>query len=150
MQTRRFAPVRSLVLSVMLMLMVVQVLVFAQDTSAQARKLVGTWRTELTVFDCQTGEPTGATAQILETYLPGGSMLQSSSTNVFRTPGYGIWKHMTERNFIATLIFFRFNTDGTQAGRREATLNIQLGEDANEFTATEVVETFDVNGNLIE
>jgi hypothetical protein len=133
----------------MLTLMLVQVLVFAQGASAQAKKLEGTWRTELTVFDCQTGETTGATAQILETYLPGGSLLQSSNSNVFRTPGYGIWKHVTERNFIANLVFFRFNADRTRAGKTEATLNIELGEDASEFTATEVVEVFDVNGNLI-
>src|SRR5919108_5203721 len=148
MQTRQFTLSRSLALSVMLTLIVVQVLVFAQDTSAQARKLVGTWRTELTVFDCQTGEPTGATAQILETYLPGGAMLQSSNTNVFRTPAYGIWKHTTERNFLTSFTFFRFNTDGTQAGRSDITEHIELGKDADEFTATGVAKVFDVNGDL--
>jgi hypothetical protein len=149
MQMRRFTLVRSLALPVMLMLTVMQILVFAQDASSQANKLEGTWRTELTVTDCQTGEPTGATAQILEAYLPGGAVLQSSNTNVFRTPGYGIWKHTTERNFLVTFTFFRFNADGTPAGRSDITEQIELGEDANEFTATLVNKTFDANGNLI-
>lgn len=150
MQTRRFTLVRSLALPVMFTLMVMQVLVFAQDASAQAKKLEGPWRTELTVIDCQTAEPTGATAQVLEAYLPGGSMLQSADATPFRTPGYGIWKHTTERNFIATHIFFRFNADGTPAGRRETTLNIELGEGSNEFTATSLSEIFDVDGNVIQ
>ena len=136
MQTRQFTLVRNLALPVMLTLTVVQILVFAQDASAQAKKLEGTWRAELTVTDCQTGEPTGATAQVLYTFMPGGSMLQSADASPFRTPGYGIWKHTTARNFIATHIFFRFNADGTPSGRRETTLNIELGEDSNDFTST--------------
>jgi hypothetical protein len=76
-------------------------------------------------------------------------MLQSSNTNVFRTPGYGIWKHTTKRNFLVTFTFFRFNADGTQAGRSDITEHIELGEDADEFTATLVNKTFDANGNLI-
>jgi hypothetical protein len=150
MKTRGLTLIPRMALPAMLTLMVVQVLVFAQDTSAQAKKLEGTWRTQLTVTDCQTGEPTGATAQVLEIYLSGGSMLQSADATPFRTPGYGIWKPTTKRNFIATHIFFRFNADGTQAGRRETTLNIELGEDSNEFTATSLSEIFDVDGNLTQ
>ena len=75
--------------------------------------------------------------------------LQSSNTNVFRTPGYGIWKHTTKRNFLASFTFFRFNADGTQAGRSDITEHIELGEDADEFTATLVNKTFGANGNLI-
>jgi hypothetical protein len=149
MQTRRLTLIHHMAFPALLTLVVVQMLVFAPDASARAKKLEGTWRTELTVFDCQTGAPTGATAQIPETYLPGRAVLQSSNSNIFRTPGYGIWKHTTERNFLVTFTFFRFNADGTQAGRSEITEHIELGEDANEFTATLVNKTFDANGNLI-
>jgi hypothetical protein len=149
-QMRRFTLVRSLALSVMLTLMVVQVLAFAQDASAQAKKLEGTWDTEFTNVDCQTGVPVAAPAQTLETYLPGGVMLQSTNRLLFRTPGYGIWKHTTERNFLATFTFFRFNADGTPAGRSEITEQIELGTDVNEFTATGVAEVFDVDGNLTQ
>jgi hypothetical protein len=149
MRTRRLTLVPHMAFPVLLTLMDGQMLGLAPDASAQAKKLEGTWRTELTVFDCQMGTPTGATAQILETYLPGGAMLQSSNTNVFRSPGYGIWKHTTKRNFLVTFTFFRFNADGTQAGRSDITEHIELGEDADEFTATLVNKTFDANGNLI-
>ena len=148
MQMRRFTLVRSLALSVMLTLMVVQVLVFAPDASAQAKKHESTWDTEFTNIDCQTGVPTAAPTQTLETYLPGGTMLQSTNRLLFRTPGYGIWKHMTERNFLTSFTFFRFNTDGTQAGRSDITEHIELGKDADEFTATGVAKVFDVNGDL--
>jgi hypothetical protein len=150
MQTRRLTLVPHMAFPALLTLAVVQILAFAPDASAQAKKLEGTWHTELTVIDCETGEPTGPTAQILYTFMPGGSVLQSSDSNVFRTPAYGIWKHTTERNFNATLLWFRFNADGTRAGRGEATLSIHVGEDSHEFTATSLVQFFDVNGNVIQ
>jgi hypothetical protein len=126
MKTRRLTLVPRMALAVMLTLMVVQVLVFAQDASARAGNLEGTWRGEFTNIDCQTGEPIAAPAQTLETYLPGGSMLQSTSRNIFRTPGYGIWKHTTQQNFRATFIILHFKPDGTQAGRSEITQSIEL------------------------
>jgi hypothetical protein len=86
MRTRRLTLVPHMAFPALLTLMVGQMLGLAPDASAQAKKLEGTWRTELTVFDCQTGTPTGATAQILETYLPGGAMLQSSTPTYSALP----------------------------------------------------------------
>jgi hypothetical protein len=148
MQTRRLTLVPHMAFRVLLTLMVGQMLGLAPAVGAQAKKLEGTWHTEFTNIDCQTGAPTAAPAQTLETYLPGGTMLQSTNRLLFRTPAYGIWKHTTERNFLTSFTFFRFNTDGTQAGRSDITEHIELGKDADEFTATGVAKVFDVNGDL--
>jgi hypothetical protein len=128
--------------------LVAQMLGLVPDASAQAKKLEGTWHTEFTNIDCQTGAPTAAPAQALETYQPGGTMLQSTNRLLFRTPAYGIWKPTTERDFLTSFTFFRFNTDGTQAGRSDITEHIELGKDADEFTATGVAKVFEVNGDL--
>jgi hypothetical protein len=149
MQTRRLTLVPRLALPVMLMLVVVQVLVFAPAGSARAGDLEGTWLVDLTPSDCETGEPTGATAQFLYTFVRGGSLLQTSSRNFFRSPAHGIWKQTGQRTFIATLILFRFNPDGTPVGRSDITKRIELGEHANEYIGTVFAEVFDVNGHVI-
>jgi hypothetical protein len=148
MQTRQFTLVPRLALPVMLMLFVVQVLVFVQAAYARAGDLEGTWLVDLTPSDCQTGEPAGPTAQFLYTFVPGGSLVQTSNRLFFRSPAHGIWKHTTEQNFLATLILFRYNPDGTPSGRSDITEHMELGEGANEYTGTVVAEVSDVDGNL--
>ena len=100
MQTRRLTLVPHIAFPVLLTLMVGQMLGLAPDASAQAKKLEGTWHTEFTNIDCQTGAPTAAPAQTLETYLPGGTMLQSTNRLLFRTPAYGIWNTRPRETFL--------------------------------------------------
>jgi hypothetical protein len=149
MKTRRRARVPGMALPVMLTLLVLQVLVCGQYASARENTLVGTWLLELTVRDCQTGEPIGTTTnQALHTYLPGGSLVGSTNVTALRSPSYGIWKHTDKRHFLATFMNFSFNADGTPAGRAEVTERIDLGEDPHTFTATSLVEIF-VNDNVV-
>ncbi len=119
-----------------------------RSVPAQGKKLEGTWRVEVTLRNCQTGAPI-RTIQALNTYLSGGSMLETGNSSPFRSPGHGVWQHTGGRDFTATFIFFRFNPDGTYAGSQKVTRNIEVGEDGNEFTATSSVEILDVNDNLI-
>jgi hypothetical protein len=53
------------------------------------------------------------------------------------------------QHFLATFINFRFHADGTPAGRAEVTERIALGENPHHFTATAVVDIFDVDDNVI-
>jgi hypothetical protein len=134
----------------MLTLLVVQVLVCGQDASARENTLIGTWLLELTVRDCQTGEPLGTpTNQALHTYLPGGSMMGSTNVTALRSPSYGIWKRTDKQHFLATFINFSFNADSTPAGRAEVTERIDFGEDPHTFTATSFVEIFNVDDHMI-
>jgi hypothetical protein len=120
----------------------------APAQGGKAGKLEGTWRVEVTLRNCQTGAPI-RTIQALNTYLDGGSMLETGGSSPFRSPSHGIWQHVGGRNFTATFLFFRFNPDGTPAGTQKVTRNIEVGGDGNQFTATASVEIFDVNDNLI-
>ena len=77
----------------MLGLMVSQVAILGQtaDTGvSQAGKLEGTWIADVTHRDCQTGDAT-STSQNLLTYVHGGSMLQTGTGGADRSPGHGVW-----------------------------------------------------------
>jgi hypothetical protein len=85
----------------------------------------------------------------MNTYVGGGSMLETGGSSPFRSPGHGIWQHVGGRNFTATFIFFRFNPDGTYAGTQKVTRHFEVGGNGDEFTATASVEILDANDNLI-
>jgi hypothetical protein len=150
MKTRLRTRTPGMALPVLLTLLVLQVLGFGQDASARENTLVGTWLLELTGRDCQTGEPVGTPPnQALHTYLPSGSLVGSNNVTAFRSPSYGIWKRTDKQQFLATFISFRFNADGTPAGKIEVTESIALGESSHSFTATSVVEIFDVDDHVL-
>jgi hypothetical protein len=144
MKTMLLTTISGVMLAVMLSLPV------AQAQSGEADQLAGTWQVEFTVRNCQTGAAL-RTFPALSTFLPGGSLLDTSAgtSPALRSPGHGTWKHTGGRNFTATLIFFRFNPDGTYAGPQILTLNIEVGEGGNDFTATLSAEIRDVSGNVI-
>jgi hypothetical protein len=122
----------------------------ASGQSGDAEQLAGTWQVEFTVRNCQTGAAI-RTFPSLYAYLPDGSLVDTSAgqSPALRTPGHGTWKHTGGRNFTATLIFFRFNPDGTYAGPQILTLNIEVGAGGNDFTATLSADVRDVSGNLM-
>lgn len=119
-----------------------------RSVPAQGKKLEGTWRVEVTLRNCQTGTPI-RTIQALNTYVSGGSMLETGNSSTLRSPGHGVWHHTGGRDYTATFMFFRFNPDGTPAGSQKVTRNIEVGEDGDTFTATASVEILDINGNVI-
>lgn len=150
MKKRFVKPSSYIALATMLVLMVAQLLASGQDKGgkSQAGKLEGTWSVEIAQLNCQTGATIG-TIQALNTYVRGGSMLETGNGSFFRSPGHGIWQHVGGRDFTATLTFFRFNAAGAFIGSARATKTIAVGDDGDEFTATTAVEIFDVNGILI-
>ena len=147
MKTRRFARVFGMAFPSILTLLVLQLLVFGQDTSASGPTLVGTWSLELTSRDCDTGVPIGSTTnRALHTYLPSGSLVGSTNITAFRSPSYGIWKRTDRQHFLAIFTNFSFNAaDGTPTGRAEVTERITLGADLDHFTATAEVKVFNIN-----
>lgn len=125
----------------------------AAQSQSQAGKLEGTWQADVTVRNCATGVPI-RTVQSLNTYIHGGSTLETSSATFFRSPGHGTWQHVGEQNFTTTFTVFRFNDNLNPnpfafAGTQRITKTIQVGEGGDEYTAITAFEIFDVNGNLV-
>src|SRR5690349_17913439 len=87
-------------LAIILVLAAAQIPALGQG---KARRLEGTWRTEGTVINCQTGA-TIRTFLGLDVILNGGSMLATgSSSPALTSTGYGVWEHVGGRNFTNTI-----------------------------------------------
>jgi hypothetical protein len=119
-------------------------------------KLAGTWRADVTLRNCQTGDVI-RTVQSLITFVPpatpsvnGGSTLEQSSSTFFRSGGQGIWRHEGGPNFSTNFRFFLFNSSGVLTGTSDVTKTIVLGPGDNEYTATTASEIRDLNGNLLQ
>lgn len=150
MKTTTLKTILRLSLVAILAWTVDQTLVSGQEQSGgkRASDLEGTWRVQVTVRDCQTRVPI-RTILALNTYLREGSMMETGSGSFMRSPSHGTWHDTGHRNFTATFIFFRFNSDGTPAGTQKVTRNIIVGPNPDEFNAVAAIEIFDVSGNLI-
>jgi len=99
-----------------------QATVTAQDAeSAQAggHGIEGTWNMFVQWRDCETGDPLPVSGPTMIAYAQGGVLTEMAEgiPPTARTIGLGAWRHATGRNYVATFKAFRYNPDGTFAGK---------------------------------
>lgn len=109
--------------------------------------LEGSWDVQATRINCQTGAALTASPAMF-TFMRGGT-LQNDSVGIPRSSGHGVWSHLGGRRFFSSFQFFRFNADGTLAGRQVVRQYIELHILGNDFTATNTGQNLDVNGSVI-
>lgn len=131
----------------------------AEKQSARDKRLVGTWRVTVQLYDCATKALIGPPFASLLTFNQGGTMAGSTTNPGFavaqRGPDQGIWSGTARRKFSAKSVAFLYFTTppnpplnpGFQAGTQELTQNIELDEVLDEFKSDATTEFFDVNGN---
>src|SRR5262245_49375717 len=116
--------------------------------NGKANRLEGTWRTQGTLVNCQTGAAI-RTFLGMNSFLPGGGMLATGASNpALTSTGYGVWEHTEGGNFTNTIVMFRFNGDGSFAGTQKVTRMIEVDSSADSFTSTNSVEIADATGNV--
>jgi len=121
------------------------------ELSSGNGKIVGVWDVRVTRRDCQTGAALGVNSPVMNMFNRGGTLLETSASSPTRRGlGLGTWQYVGGQNYSAVFRFFRFNADGSFAGTRRVARTIELGRDANEFTATASDEIFDANGNFVQ
>ncbi len=122
----------------------------ASGQNGKSRRIEGTWRIRTTLRNCQTGAELRSFPG-LNTFVAGGSMIATGapSSPALLSSGHGVWEYMAGRSYINTVVFFRFNPDGTYAGTQKITRHIELADDSDEFTTNDSVEFFDSSDNLI-
>ena len=154
-------------LAILMMAMFAQVQVSAQDIIDEAqsneqtqedlstrrentRKLEGSWNLQVTPRNCQTGVP-GSTVAVMQTFMRGGTMIDFGGvlSPSLRTPGQGVWSYQSRRQYSIAFQFFRFNADGTPAGRQIQRGQIEMSRDGNSYTATGMGQILDAGGNVI-
>lgn len=114
------------------------------------RKLEGSWNHQGTRLNCETGAVIG-TFSALFTFTRGGTFWEAGSqiSPSLRSPSHGVWSYQSRRSYTTAFQFFRFNVDGTLAGRQIVRQQIALSHDGNSYTATATAQVLDVNDNVI-
>lgn len=122
----------------------------SSERSTRARKLEGTWQVQVTLRNCQTGNPIRSFPSLV-TYARGGTVMETTSgvSPALRYPGQGVWQRVRGRNYAATFMFFRFNPDGSFAGTQKIMQDIKLSRDGDELNITATSEVLDANDNVI-
>lgn len=153
-------------LAILMLATFAQISVFAQDIitdeksdeqtqenllghRADTRRLEGVWNLTVTVRNCQTGAAI-RTFPAMHTYMSGGTMSDFGvgSAPLPRSSGQGVWSYQSRGRYSAAFQFFRFNADGTYAGRQINRVQIELSYDGNNYESSATAQTFDVNGNI--
>ena len=115
------------------------------------RKLEGVWNISVTGRNCQTGDPI-RTFFAMHTYMRGGTMSDFGTGTApnLRSPGMGIWSYQSRGHYTTAFQFFRYNADGTFAGKQISRAQLQLSQDGNSYTTISTAQVLDVNGNVIQ
>lgn len=122
----------------------------AQDAGSH-NGLQGTWRGQVTVRDCQTGEAQ-RTFPALLTFAKGGTLtlVTAGQPPALSTTGLGVWRHTDGHTYSAVSESFVFSSAGAGTQTHRLTRTIEIGNDSDEFTETVALEIFDTaSGNLI-
>src|SRR5262245_24735979 len=65
------------------------------EPESQARNLEGTWRVQVTIRNCHTGEALGNPFPALVTFARGGTRTETTAgvSPAMRSPALGFWQH---------------------------------------------------------
>ena len=114
------------------------------------QSLVGTWRTQVTLVNCTTGQPVGAPAfSALLTFARGGTATETTANSFFpaqRSPGHGAWVSQGDQSYRAATTAF-ISRDGVLVRTQTITQDIEVDDDT--FSSTATTEFFDPSGALV-
>jgi len=117
--------------------------------TAESKGLEGTWRMQVTIRDCASGTALRTFPAFL-TFAQGGTLTETTTgfPPALRTPGHGIWSHLTDHTYSAVSEAFLFNPAGVWTSKQRLTQFIEISGEY-ELKSTAINEIFDTNGNLI-
>ena len=121
----------------------------AQD-DPQARKLEGTWYTQVSAHNCTTGAVLRS-FPALNTFAAGGTLIDTTTVVApsLRSPGHGTWEATGGHTFRAISLAFLFSPAGAWTGTQRIIQAIEMREGPDEFSSTATSESFDTAGTLI-
>jgi hypothetical protein len=116
----------------------------AGTASKHVNRLAGTWSVTL-------NRPAPAPPLTsLQVYTGTGSMVESANDSASRSPQYGSWQRLAEREYAATAVFFRFDPQtGAFAGKQKINRTIELSNNGQSFTFHGHATLYDANGNVL-
>jgi hypothetical protein len=108
-----------------------------------ANALVGSW--DATV----DRGPAFPSLRTFHTFTRDGSMVETGSDTMFRSPAIGSWEYIGNRTFATTMVLHRFSPTGEYLGTGKINANRRLSDDGQTYTSVAVLELRDPSGNLI-
>jgi hypothetical protein len=123
----------------------------AQSVNAgSSNGLEGTWRVQLTVQDCQTGQVL-RTFPALFAFAKGGTLTYATAGQLpsATTTGLGVWRHTEGHSYSAVSEVFIFSPAGVWIQTHRLTRAVDVSNDGDEFTDTVALQIFDTSGNQI-
>jgi hypothetical protein len=120
------------------------------ENDESPNRLVGTWRVQLRVQDCQTGQVL-RTFPALFAFAKGGTLTYATAGQLpsATTTGLGVWKHTRGHSYSAVSEVFIFSPAGAWTQTHRLTRAIDVSDDGDQFTDTVALQIFDTNGNQI-
>lgn len=127
-----------------------QISVLAQNKEQYAKNIEGSWDAIATRLNCQTGAVLG-TFPAMFTFSRGGTFWEAGTNTApsLRSASHGVWERDSPGVYTTAFQFFRFNPDGTLAGRAIVRQHIEVSDDGETYTANTTTQILDVAGNLI-
>ena len=110
-------------------------------TGETGESLVGAW--------IVTASRPGGVGKNLLTFSSDGTFFRSGDTHPVLSGAHGAWKRVSDREFDATYIAFRFDQNGKWIGSTKTRIRIVAGPGGNDFTGVAKVSTRDLQDNEI-
>lgn len=120
-----------------------------RTSTPNGKQLNGTWTTAVQLTDAPPGAP--ASFNALDTFLPGGSLLVSSSAPnpALRTLAHGTWIRTGDHRFASTFVWFRFDPTGQYVGTQRVSRTMVLATDGASFQASDIVQVVSPTGAVV-
>jgi hypothetical protein len=121
-----------------------------EDTQAEARTIEGTWRVQITLRDCTSGQPLRSPFPALASFARGGTVTTADGglSPASRTTGLGVWSHSTGGTYTAVTEAFLFAPTGVNTGTQRITQHIEFDRYEGTFEATINSTVLDTQGNV--
>jgi len=168
MKNTMLKTIGTMALAILMLTMFTQISVFAQELITEetsdeqtqeedaatrrsnSRRLEGSWNHQVSRLNCATGAVLG-TFQAMFTFNGGGTFWEAGTNTspTLRSSSHGLWSYDSNRRYTTSFQFFRFNADGTHAGRQIVRQQIRLSNDGNSYTATATAQVLNAAGNVI-
>ncbi|HET9699175.1 MAG TPA: hypothetical protein VFP40_20045 [Terriglobales bacterium] len=128
----------------------------ANAQSDRNQGLEGTWRVQVNVISCTTGQLTGPSFSALLSFAEGGTLTGTTSNPAFqpgqRTSDYGVWHQTRGRSYTAdSEAFILFSTNNppfpVSAGKQRITQSITVA--GNGFDSVAITRFYDIHNFLL-
>jgi hypothetical protein len=111
-------------------------------------RIQGTWETQITVNDCAGHVITSFPGMI--TFHQGGTVMDGTTTpSALRTPGEGVWRHVSDNTYAFRMKAFNFNAQNVYTGWSIISGELTVDQTGDAFTGGGTVQVYDPNGNLL-